>query len=81
MQIRLDPTLKKEAEAVLTEIGLSATEFTRMALRQLVMKKGIPFETRIPNAVTIAALEEDVSNRPSFSSVDDFLADLHKETD
>ena len=80
MQIRLDPALKSEAEAVLSKIGLSATEFTRMALRQLVMQKGIPFETRIPNATTIAALEEDVSNRPQFSSVDDYLKDLHKET-
>ena len=79
MQIRLDPKLKKEAEGLLEQLGLSPTEFVRMALRQLVMKKEIPFETRIPNAETIAAMNEDISKYKRYSSAKELIEDLHAQ--
>ncbi len=42
IQIRLEPGLK--AEAVLARLGLKPTEFIRMALHQLVVCKGLPFD-------------------------------------
>ena len=58
MHIRVEPALKAEAEAVLSQLGLRAPEFVRMALRQVVLQRGLPFAVRIPNAETIAALNE-----------------------
>ena len=84
MQIRIDPDLKSDAEGILSEIGLSATEFVRMSLRQLVMRKGLPFEARIPNAETIAAIQEDVSQNKRYSgkgAFDEMMADILTESD
>ncbi len=72
MQIRLDDQLKADAESVLSQLGLSPTEYIRMSLRQLVMRKGIPFEARIFNEETIAALNEDVSGNKRYSGPDAF---------
>ncbi|MDD9909611.1 MAG: type II toxin-antitoxin system RelB/DinJ family antitoxin [Ahrensia sp.] len=79
IQVRLDEKLKADAEAVLADIGLSATEYVRMSLRQLVMRQGVPFEARTFNAETIAALNEDVSQLQSYSSVDEMLDDIEAE--
>ena len=76
MQIRLEPELKTEAEAVLAQLGLKPTEFIRMALRQLVMRNGLPFDARIPNAETIVALEEPTNGLKRFGSTKELFADL-----
>ncbi len=76
MQIRLEPELKAEAEAVLSQLGLNPTEFIRMALRQLVMRNGLPFDASIPNAETIAALEEPTNGLKRFGSPKELFADL-----
>lgn len=79
IQIRIEPELKQEAEGILLKIGLSPTEYMRMSLRQLVMFNGLPFEARIPNAETRAALDEDLRNAKRFKSVDDLMADLNSD--
>lgn len=76
MQIRLEPELKTEAEAVLSQLGLKPTEFIRMALRQLIMRNGLPFDARLPNAETVAALEESTDGLKRFGSPEELLADL-----
>lgn len=76
MQIRLEPELKTEAEAVLSQLGLKPTEFIRMALRQLVMHNGLPFNACIPNAETVAALEESPNTLKRFGSTKELFADL-----
>ena len=50
LQVRLKPKLKAEAEAVLSQLGLKPTEFVRMALHQLVMRRGLPFDAHLPNS-------------------------------
>ena len=81
MHIRVEPELKAEAEAVLSQLGLRATEFVRMALRQVVLQRGLPFPVRIPNAETIAALNEPAHNLKQFESVDDLFADMEAGKD
>lgn len=80
IQIRLEPGLKAEAEAVLARLGLKPTEFIRMALRQLVVCKGLPFDARVPNAQTIAALEESPENLRRFGSVREMFADIETQS-
>ena len=81
MHIRVDPELKAEAEAVLNQLGLRATEFVRMALRQVVLQRALLFAVRIPNAETIAALNEPTYNLKQFESVDDLFADIEAGKD
>ncbi len=76
MQIRVEPELKAQAEAVLSQLGLKPTEFIRMALSQLVLRKGLPFDVCIPNADTIAALEEPAESLRRFDSTKELFADL-----
>lgn len=61
---RIDPSLKASGEAVLEELGMSTTDYIRLMFRQLVMRGGLPFDVKIPNAETLAALHEDVSEKP-----------------
>ncbi len=60
INVRVDSTLKQEAEALFNDLGLSMSSAINMFLRSAVMHDGIPFEIRrqIPNAETKAALDE-----------------------
>ncbi|MDU9050696.1 MAG: type II toxin-antitoxin system RelB/DinJ family antitoxin [Candidatus Electrothrix sp. Rat3] len=52
VQAHIDKLLKEQGEQILKELGVSTAELIRMTFRQLVKKKGIPFEN-IPNAETL----------------------------
>ena len=60
MSIRMDAELKKQAEAMLSDMGLNMTTAMNMFLRQVVRQGRIPFEiaTDIPNSETLAAMKE-----------------------
>lgn len=58
IRARVEPALKSEAEAILKKVGLSSSEAMRLFLYQVVQQRGLPFEVKIPNAETIAAIEE-----------------------
>jgi DNA-damage-inducible protein J len=55
---RIEPAVKKKAERIFTEIGISASDAVGMFYRQVVYRRGLPFDVRVPNATTVAALEE-----------------------
>ena len=84
--IRMDTELKKQAEKMLSDMGLNMTTAMNIFLRQIIRQGKIPFEiaTDIPNAITMAAFEEgdellNDPDAPLFSSVDDLFEDLMKE--
>lgn len=61
INFRVDADLKKEAEDLFSDLGLNMTSAMTMFLKQSVRSQCIPFEvTRIPNAETVAAMEEAV---------------------
>lgn len=47
LQIRIDPFLKNQANAVLDEIGLDISTAVRMFLKKVVTTGSIPFDTTI----------------------------------
>jgi DNA-damage-inducible protein J len=55
---RIEPKLKARAARVLAAVGVSTTDAITMFLRQVVLRNGIPFEVRLPNAETKRAIEE-----------------------
>lgn len=58
VNVRLDAKLKAEAETVFRTLHLSRTEALRLFYRQVALRQGLPFDVRIPNAETVAAMEE-----------------------
>ena len=45
---RVDPELKKEAEEILSRLGIPVSLLINMLYNQIVLRKGIPFELNIP---------------------------------
>ena len=77
IQARIDKDLKAEGEAILKQLGMNSTDLVRLTFRQLVMRKGLPFDVAIPNATTEAALKEDLSKATRHKSVKDLMDDLN----
>ena len=57
VRARIEPHLKKEAEHVLGNLGLSATQAITLFYRQVTLRKGLPFDVVIPNASTRRTFE------------------------
>jgi len=55
---RIDPRLKKSAQRIFTEVGISTTEAIRLFLKQVELHRGLPFPVSIPNEETVAAMME-----------------------
>ena len=55
---RVEPELKKSAETVLEKLGVNTTDAITMFLNQVVLHRGLPFDVRLPNAKTRAAIKE-----------------------
>jgi DNA-damage-inducible protein J len=55
---RIEPTVKRQAETIFAALGISASEAISMFYRQVTFRRGLPFDVCVPNATTIAALEE-----------------------
>lgn len=55
---RIEPELKADAEAILEKLGLSVSDVIRLTFRQIVARRGLPFDVKIPNEETLAAIEE-----------------------
>jgi DNA-damage-inducible protein J len=54
----MEPDLKEHAEQVLAKVGLSPTEAIRLFYRQVSLQGGLPFDVRVPNKATRAAVSE-----------------------
>ena len=52
---RIDPRLKKSAETIFSELGISTTEAIRLFLKQVELHRGLPFPVSVPNEETLAA--------------------------
>jgi len=51
---RVDPETKEQAEAILNELGIPMSNAIGLFLRQIVMRRGIPFEVKLPTSVPAA---------------------------
>lgn len=50
LNLRINPTLKQNAESVLSRLGIPMSTAVDMFLNQVVLVGGIPFSVTIPNA-------------------------------
>jgi len=81
VRARIDAATKAEASIVLAGMGMSVSDAIRLMLTKVAREHTLPFDIR-PNAETVAAMEEARrGNLPSFASVSDLMADLHRAED
>jgi len=60
---RVDPDLKGDAEKVLHKLGISTTEAINLFLSQVRLRKGLPFDVKIPNKTTLKAMRDAEEGR------------------
>jgi DNA-damage-inducible protein J len=71
VRARVEPELKRDAEAVLKKLGLSSSEAITLFLTQVKLCDGLPFLVRVPNRQTRQAIREAEAGErvKSFESV------------
>jgi DNA-damage-inducible protein J len=57
VRARIEPRLKKDAEQVLENLGISATQAIVLFYRQVSMRKGLPFDVVVAKPATRKAFE------------------------
>jgi DNA-damage-inducible protein J len=78
---RVEPDLKKDAETVFSQLGLSMSDAVALFLRQSVLNKGLPFPVRLPNAETLEAINEPRENLKRYTSSQEMFDDILGEDD
>ena len=80
VRARIDERVKEEATSVLDKMGLTVSDAIRMLLIRVAKEKALPFDVRIPNAETVAAIEEARrGGLKSFKNVQELLKDLNED--
>lgn len=69
VSVRVEPDIKAQAEAILEKLGISASSFINMTYRQVILKRGIPFNVTIPPTIATrdSMTEEEFDNMMSIS--------------
>lgn len=81
IRARIEPSLKEETERILTELGLSATEAITLFYKQIKFTKSIPFEIKLPNPITVEAMQDalEEKNLTSYSNVSELIKKFSSE--
>ncbi len=58
VRCRIDPKTKEDAAEVIESMGLTVSDAIRLFLTRVASEGAIPFELRVPNAKTVAAITE-----------------------
>jgi len=58
VRARIEKSVKDEAASVLKKMGLTLSDLVRVAVTRVAAEKALPFEIKIPNAETRAAMRE-----------------------
>ena len=73
----IDPDVKKEAESILKDLGLSVSNAYELFYRQVIANRGLPFELKVPNEKTMKAIENSRQGKgKKFSTEKDLFEDL-----
>ena len=76
ISVRVDSVVKARAAKVLKSLGMSTSTAINVFLRQVVYQKGMPFELKIPDKLTLQAIKDLESGKSITSkNIDEFLKD------
>lgn len=63
VRARIESEIKEEAESILGELGISTTSAISMFYRQVILRKGLPFDVAILNPTTRRTFETTDAGR------------------
>lgn len=80
VRARIDKVTKQQASETLDAMGLTVSDAIRLLMLSIVDEQRLPFEIKVPNKETRAAIAElEAGKGQSFDSVDALMADLNAE--
>ncbi len=80
VHIRVDEKIKAKAAKTLASMGLTVSDAVRLLLTRIASEKALPFEVRVPNRETIAAMRAgDRGEVKRVNSVAELMADLNAD--
>ena len=80
VHIRIDKRIKTQAAKALSAMGLSVSDAVRVLLTRVAAEKALPFDLKVPNALTVAAMKQArAGGLSSFKNVSELMADLNAE--
>jgi len=80
VHVRIDKRVKAKAAKTLSAMGLSVSDAVRVLLTRVAAEQALPFDVRLPNATTAAAMREARKGRlKSVDSVAQLLTELNAE--
>jgi DNA-damage-inducible protein J len=80
VRARIAGDVKDEATQVLGKMGLSVSDAIRMLLVRVAKEKAMPFDVRVPNDETVAAIEEARHGQSrKFGSVAELMEELNAD--
>lgn len=84
IHVRVDDETKALASEALAAMGLSVSDAVRLFLHRVIADQAFPFELKVPNAETRAAMAEADeiarSRKLRFANAEDLMADLEKNS-
>ena len=83
IHVRVDEEIKTQATETLASMGLSVSDAVRVFLKRVVVEQAMPFEVRVPNIETRAAMAEADeiarTRRVRFANAQEMFDVLEKE--
>lgn len=78
IQARIDPEIKEKAQEIFNKLHISMSEAISMYLTQVTLQKGIPFDIKIPNELTVDAIRKSEKGEDlhRVNSVDELFKEL-----
>lgn len=64
LYVRIEPEVKEQAENILSALGLSASSAVNMFYKQIILRRGIPFEVSLPpldiSSMSVSELSQEL---------------------
>jgi len=77
IRVRVKSSLKEETAKIFEKLGMNYSDAINLFLSQVCLRKGLPFDVKIPNKETLAAMKEteNSENLTSYDSVEVMFED------
>ncbi|HGN1707467.1 TPA: type II toxin-antitoxin system RelB/DinJ family antitoxin [Providencia rettgeri] len=77
VRARIEPKIRENAEAVLSELGISMSDAIRIFVNQISLRQAFPIELKTPNSITLEAINAPATDEV-FDSADDLFSEVNK---
>ena len=79
---RIEPDIQEQAEAILSELGIAASNAINMFYKQIILQRGLPFDVKLPSkhVVDISTLSDEEMDREIEKGYTDILDGKVKPT-